>query len=233
MCGQGNDRCPIHALFSFIFSDLARGFETSHDWHLNIHQNDIVPTLLDRFYGFQTIADDRDIVLVLLQDLDGQFLVDVVVFGQENVERPGVVSGDRCRPSFQSREHAISEIDRLTRGGHVGTDTQIQGRLETDADQGTHQNDRNVLEVVECTEQPCRGYRVHNDDIVRVTRLLARRILDFGRRNVLIVADDQWFQVDGLEHLQHIIGLEAVLALVDEEDPVVLVRHELGGNDTQ
>lgn len=227
MGGKGNDRCSGQVSLPFVFSDLARGFKASHDWHLHIHQNDIVPTLFDSFHGLQTVADNGDVMLVLLQDLDGQFLINVVVFGEKNVKRPGIVGGNRGGASFQRGEHAISDIDWLARGGHVGTDTEIQRRLQANADQRTNQNNRNILEVIKRAQQPGRYHGIHDDDIVSVARLLAGWVLDLGRRNVVLVADHQWFQVDRSEHLQQIIGLDAILTLVDKEHPVILVRHEL------
>lgn len=98
---EGDNGRPLRAQAALILADLARGFETTldestlilcltvlgegkgsnHYGHLDVHENDIKLLLLDLFHGFKTVADNGHHVVVLFEDLDGEPLVDTVVFG--------------------------------------------------------------------------------------------------------------------------------------------------------
>ena len=105
---------------------------THHNRHLDVHKNDIELFPLDGLNSLFTVSNNGDDVVILLQDLDREPLVDRVVFGKQDLERFGVVRQRRRGPVFKSRDHAVTEVNELTRRRHVRRDTQVKARLQRD-----------------------------------------------------------------------------------------------------
>lgn len=108
VCCKRNDRSPLHAEAALVLSDSARRLKSTlyyvsgrslwenlrsspglyiyHDGHLHVHQDDIELLVLYSCESLCSVSDDSDDVVVFLEDLDGELLVDRVVFCQQDLE---------------------------------------------------------------------------------------------------------------------------------------------------
>ena len=67
--------------------DAAGGFEAVHLGHLDVHQDDVVRQLADRFDRFEPVRGDVGAVAQRLEHEHGDLLVDGVVLGQQDPQR--------------------------------------------------------------------------------------------------------------------------------------------------
>ncbi len=84
MGGHGDDRQAVVAL---VGADSDGRLVAVHDRHLHVHQHDIERgrvTFRDFLDRLAAVVDDFDLSIDLGQKFDGDLLVDLVVFGQQN-----------------------------------------------------------------------------------------------------------------------------------------------------
>src|SRR5450756_1886419 len=96
--GSGRDnRDSLNALTPLVVSNLCCGFkapytiitirrwnwpqETHHDWHLYIHQHNIILSCFDSFKSFEPIVNNSHNMTILFQNLYSKFLIDNIVLG--------------------------------------------------------------------------------------------------------------------------------------------------------
>src|SRR5947209_4134252 len=95
MSSKSDDWSALRPQATLVFSDLCsrleaslrkrkhrrdeRKLETYHNGHLHIHKYNIVPLLLDSLKRLETIANYRNNMVILFQDLDGQPLVHNII----------------------------------------------------------------------------------------------------------------------------------------------------------
>ena len=65
-------------------ADGGRGLEAVHLGHLHVHQHEVEVLRLQRGDRLSAVVGDDDRMSVLLQQADGQLLIDQAVLGQQN-----------------------------------------------------------------------------------------------------------------------------------------------------
>ena len=108
--------------------------------------------------------------LCFVQNLDREFLVDGVVFGEEDVEGAGVVGGGGRCAAFEGGYEGVAEIDREAGRGHVAGYAVLQCGLEAHGYRRRDQHYRNVLEPLHTSQLLRRVAVVHDDAVVHVCR---------------------------------------------------------------
>ena len=79
VCGHGQDR---HG-GSRAGADRARGLQAVHDRHLHVHQDRVIAALANLLQGFGAVVGEIGVEADALQQLQRDFLVDRVVFDDQ------------------------------------------------------------------------------------------------------------------------------------------------------
>ena len=95
--GQGNNRNV--ALSVFGLANLLCRATSIHDWHIAIHQHEIICFTDDGFHGFFSIGGHCDVASQLFQHSDSDFLIHDIIFGQKDTQgrTSADVGGGRLR----------------------------------------------------------------------------------------------------------------------------------------
>src|ERR1043166_596232 len=129
-------------------AQLGSGFEAVHQRHLDIHEDQVERVRAVRIQRFAPVAGTRDAVSAVLQDSTGEFLIDQVVFNQQDAQtcRTSGIACDRalqwlgrnralpCRDPRSPREmdraalpgHAFQPDSPLHQGDHARADRQTE-----------------------------------------------------------------------------------------------------------
>ena len=91
--GEGHNPDPARAAGGFELAEAASGGVAVHFRHLAIHQHDIVMDAVDGFERLKPVGRDVGRETEFLQLLQGHFLIDDVVLGQQDLEV--TAQGDR------------------------------------------------------------------------------------------------------------------------------------------
>ena len=103
MGGQRDDGNVLAV--GFMLADLSRRFVAIHDRHLAIHENQIVSAALPGLECRLPIGRHVDSIAQFLQNAAGDFLIDDIVFGQQ----------DMVRLALALRAQRVARHDRLSR----------------------------------------------------------------------------------------------------------------------
>ena len=166
--GQGNDGGSDTSLLALPFTDFGGSFEAAHDGHLDVHEDNVVVAFFDGFEGLEAVVGDRDTVVIFFEDLDGETLIDFIIFGKEDVEGFGVVGNGGCSAAFEGGDHAIAKVDEGAGGGHVGGHAEVEGGLHTDGDDGGEEDNRDVFELFDVAEADGVVHAIDYDHIISV-----------------------------------------------------------------
>ena len=95
-------------------ADRGGRLETVHFRHLNVHQDGVERLPVERSKRLAAVLDHDDLIAPLLQQADGQPLIDRVVLGQQEPEPPRAL--DRHGPRRRGRRAV--EPEGWAEGGH-------------------------------------------------------------------------------------------------------------------
>ena len=85
MALMGRASCELACRFKLPNS--AGCFKSAHFRHLNIHQYRVEHFTLDGLNGFAAISGNNHRMSLLLQNCQGQLLIDHVIFSQQEAQR--------------------------------------------------------------------------------------------------------------------------------------------------
>ncbi len=79
--GHGDNRQGLEAR---VGPQDARSLDAVHDWHLHVHEHDVIVVLTHHAHRLGAVLGEIDEDLRLLELADGDFLIDLVVLDQEH-----------------------------------------------------------------------------------------------------------------------------------------------------
>ena len=83
---HGDNRNLLEELVVFFADGLGRG-QAVHHRHLQVHQHEVEGILLQQIQGFLAVVCDHRGQAHAVEQRDGQFLVHLVVFDEQNLRR--------------------------------------------------------------------------------------------------------------------------------------------------
>ena len=94
---ERDNRDALDASRVFVVPNGYSGLNTTHNWHANIHEYDVVAVLLHGKHGLFAVVHDIHVMALVLKDFARELLVHQVVLGKQDVVRNLVVAAARCR----------------------------------------------------------------------------------------------------------------------------------------
>ena len=119
------------SLSAYPRADFARRRVTVHDWHLAIHQHDVVAAPLHGLQCLLPVRDDVELASKRLEHVAGDDLVDLVVFGQQRAcQNTSCYRRRRRRHIGSGRDtqglcERLIELDAPHRLGEVAVDARL------------------------------------------------------------------------------------------------------------